>query len=610
MCECMFLATQNCQITFTNLHIRWEDDCSTSDAFSMGLFLSELKVETPSESDDSQMCKELCITDFMLYVDVGSSGATPVEDCSSFEAVSHRLAPKPKGYVVLQPGPARNITMMARQNSNPNTEIPALDATVDLQTMHLTLARKQFLAVMAFTDAFSQHTIRSIYQYIKTDLSLTSDYRPKGPKAVRLWWKYALKCVVSDIREKRGYVPRHRSPVRRFISRKQFAWTYLNLLEERERTGDRIEIDPKAAGLRNLEWADIERTRQEVLEYRSQNSAIANRSKNKKNLYAYMRDKERELYEAGRQKLSPQDVVMSPYRRKHAADILLCVQIHTRHFQLDLCSENPDVPLISTVTLERPKLGIVCRKQHISLQVEAWDFQVQDNCTPKTQFPDVIGRFTSLQREFSPYDRVQIQIQQKGWAAGNVSRANKDGTYDITLDNKSEKLSVPPTRMQYPMFNLAIEVPPIDDMFSDVYNVAMVRIKSGAAEGLTRYLKTADLTELGFRGLQTVQVIKINHKKLMIVSIYSTAKDAENSAIVGRDGKTPLQRYVLSVCQRSENPCLDVHLSNLLHALAQMLPCRTQHATLMSYMQSVLGRRRTCHVRGAASPSLERNFTC
>lgn len=62
----------------------------------MGLFLSELKVETPSESDDSQMCKELCITDFMLYVDVGSSGATPVKDCSSLKLLAIALRPNQK----------------------------------------------------------------------------------------------------------------------------------------------------------------------------------------------------------------------------------------------------------------------------------------------------------------------------------------------------------------------------------------------------------------------------------------------------------------------------------------------------------------------------------
>ena len=119
--------------------------------------------------------------------------------------------------------------------------------------MRLLFKYRQCWSIIALHMQYWILRSQAIYQYIKTDLSLTSDYRPKGPKAVRLWWKYALKCVVSDIREKRGYVPRHRSPVRRFILRKQFAWTYLNLLEERERTGDRIEIDPKAAELRNLE---------------------------------------------------------------------------------------------------------------------------------------------------------------------------------------------------------------------------------------------------------------------------------------------------------------------------------------------------------------------
>lgn len=475
------------------------------------------------------------MSNLVFYVDVGLSGSTPM-DCSSFDAVNSRLEPKPTDGVVLHPGPARNITMLLRQNSKSNTKIAAFDATVAVQTMHFTLHKQQFAAVMALSESLSQFTIRSRYRYIKEALldarMLPSNCRPKGRAAIRLWWKYAFLCVRSDIKHENGQNPRNQSLVYRLKWRKNFAVAYTQRLDQ---TDESIEIDANMPGLKHLGWEDIQHTRQLVLEYRSKN--LLRRST--KGLRDFILSKDRAVYGLESFAEFKQTAVDVPsYRRKHAANIMARMKICTTHFQFDLCS---DVARLGSIRLDHPEILAVVREKYLSLQVEAWNLEVEDHCTENSKFRDTIQRFKLPQRGYSLGERVQVR-QDLDWFTGHVSRTNGNGSYDITLDNELEKRRIPATKIRSAMFSLAVDAPPLDDALCDVYNVAMLSIKDGSADRLIECVREIDLVQLGFRGLKKVEVMEVAHNRLMIISVYSNSKNAANSSVVGNDKKTPLER--------------------------------------------------------------------
>ena len=523
----------------------------------MGLFFSELSVGTPTvESSATRLFKELSMSNLVLYVDVESPPLTD-EQCSSFDKLSSCLAPKPTTRthgVVLHPGPARNITMLLRQNSNADTKIPAFEATVDFQKMHFTLQKQQFAAVTAFTESSAKFTIQHRYQYLKGALlyeyKLPNDCRPKGRDAIRLWWKYAIRCVLSGIKEKNGKIPRTKSPAYRSLWRKNFAKAYMQRLKLLERS-ESTEIDAKMPGVRELEWEDIQLARQHVLDYRYKHPS----DRSEAGLDHFIMCKEVE--DAIAPEYDERSVGMLPYKPKHGTEILGRMSIGITHFQFDLSSDNPKPaalasateaaalagatePDLARITLDHPTILAVVRKDYLSVQVEAWDFKVEDQCTKDTKFSDAITRLP--QHNFSVGERVQVR-DDPDWSAGHVSRVNKNGTYDITLDNELEKLSVLKKNIRSVMFSLGVDAPPLEDALRDVYHIAMVPIKHGSASRLIKYAREVDLVKVGFRGLNKVQAVEVQQDLLMIISVYNNSANAANSTTAGTDKKTPLDRY-------------------------------------------------------------------
>ena len=210
---------ENLKVTIRRVHIRLDDTSSRSGMpFSVGIFLEELAVHATSDHSSTeiekrtypkrmvQVRKTLSITRFAIYIDVGRNGRMqkPLDGITSAKRIRNHLSqvftsvanpPEAHDYLLRPLG----LVLTFLQNSNPSKDVPQFEVQVQFKPLVISLTKQQYSCTMALVDTLSHYKVYARYRSLKGALGTQ---RPVDRRSRREWWRYAYRCVVSDIQER------------------------------------------------------------------------------------------------------------------------------------------------------------------------------------------------------------------------------------------------------------------------------------------------------------------------------------------------------------------------------------------------------------------------
>ena len=238
----------NIQVFVERIHIRFEDDITSSDGipWAMGVTLQGFHAESTDEegnptfisSSGAIVHKSVTLTNLAVYHDCGSKfieNLGPQADIRKISkkyiyqtetkgkgVTSRKLHPgkqsegegeNPPHHFVLSP---LSSTLKAKLNSDDtNFNLPKIAAELILQSIDLSLSQAQWRTLDDFLAWTKNFQVSSPYRELRPPMS------PKqNPSA---WWNYAYQCVVKENQKKRQVWDWERLKQRKILRKKYVA---------------------------------------------------------------------------------------------------------------------------------------------------------------------------------------------------------------------------------------------------------------------------------------------------------------------------------------------------------------------------------------------------
>ncbi|XP_055333102.1 intermembrane lipid transfer protein VPS13C-like isoform X2 [Paramacrobiotus metropolitanus] len=223
---------KNLQVDISDIHIRFEDKVSSpSTPFAAGITLKKLSFLTTNENwldeavaDASKFVYKIINLEALsvYWSPEMRESLNDMDDANREAAFTANIAGKdnrPNLAYVLEP---IHLTCNLRLNPKPehdgtNYQIPKIDLKLMLESLALTLTRKQYEGIVLFADALDTVTLKSKYR--KYD-------PPEHPivykRNAREWWNYAQRCVLeADVKPRLegwvwAHIKNHRDKLRKY----------------------------------------------------------------------------------------------------------------------------------------------------------------------------------------------------------------------------------------------------------------------------------------------------------------------------------------------------------------------------------------------------------
>ena len=202
----------NLQLTVKNVHIRYEDFHSNPGApFAVGVTLSSLMALSADSNWNFGFVKNpgefihKLVAMGSLAVYWNSNNPTRLAELSdvdfqnAFKDGIAMPAHIPRGFnYILKPISAK-CKLRLNTNKKATMGIPKVDVDLGLEALELDLRQENYQDVLLVTCAFADFFKSEKFRKFRP----ASNVRPTGKAGTRIWWKYAITCILTKIRERK-----------------------------------------------------------------------------------------------------------------------------------------------------------------------------------------------------------------------------------------------------------------------------------------------------------------------------------------------------------------------------------------------------------------------
>jgi len=210
----------NLQLTIKNVHIRYEDFHSNPGSpFAVGVTLSSLVAMSTDSAWNFGFVKNpgefihKLVTMGSLAVYWNSNNPAKFSDASDTDfqnlfkdgvATNTHI---PRNYTYILKPISAKCKLRLNTNKKATPGIPKVDVDLSMDALELDLRQESYQDMLMVTCAFADFFKNEPFRPFRP----INNIRPKGREPVKIWWNYAINCILSEIRNKR----------------KQWSWAYL-----------------------------------------------------------------------------------------------------------------------------------------------------------------------------------------------------------------------------------------------------------------------------------------------------------------------------------------------------------------------------------------------
>jgi hypothetical protein len=275
----------NLQLYIDKIHIRYEDNTTNSEqAFCFGITIEKFHAQTANGDWEPSIVKVkeqivhklVELRNLSLYFDTPKErGAVMLRSKNSTTAKLMNLhlfqdgsPPPDHNYIISPLSGTMRLRMDQRRENVIDYSIPKLSCEVHLESAGFSVNKVQYSAAMEFLQYCQAYQKSAKYLRYRPDFE-------NAPNKARAYWKYALDCVLADVR--RNYQGWTWESI---LSRKKDRLLYVQLYTKRQLEGKKKLLSDERAEMERIE-AKYSLT--DLILYRKlANTAIMNSKKPKK----------------------------------------------------------------------------------------------------------------------------------------------------------------------------------------------------------------------------------------------------------------------------------------------------------------------------------------